>query len=291
LSSPTSGSRTSVARAVQAPPWLARLFFPLIARHAASELARQHPDLTPEQIGEKMRADLPANAEPHLHEMVDAVVARLPPKAAPGARPASYSRLSAALLVLVNLVPLYGVLAWNWDVFPLLVLFWAENVIVGVLNAARMLCIDPADPLLWGTKLFLVPFFCLHYGLFTAGHGVFVLSGMFGGQGYRVEGLNPLGAALAAFRDYDLWLAAGLLAASHLFSFFWNYLRGREYLRARLKPLMHQPYVRVILLHLTIIFGGMTTIALGSPVWALVLLIAMKVAIDVTAHLKEHRAA
>ncbi len=284
----TNGSPPSVARAVQAPPWLARLFFPFIARHAAQQLARQHPDLTPEQIGEKLRADLPADADPRLHDMVDAVVARLPARVVEKHSP---SRLSAVLLVLANLVPLYGVFAWDWEVFPLLVLFWAENVIVGVLNAARMLAVDPADPLLWGTKLLLVPFFCLHYGMFAAAHGIFVLSGMFGGHGYKADGLNPVGAALEAFRDFGLWLPAAILAASHLFSFFWNFLWRGEFRRAELKPLLHKPYVRVFVLHFAILFGGMAAQQLGSPVWALVLLIGLKTAIDVKAHLKEHRAA
>jgi hypothetical protein len=285
----TSGSPTSASRTVQPPPWLARLFFPIIARHAARDLARKHPGLTPAQIGEKMRADLPAGAAPHLHDMVHAVVARLPEKNV-AAETEKTSHLSAALLVLANLVPLYGVLAWGWEVFPLLVLFWAENVIVGLLNVARMLAVDPADPLLWGAKLFLVPFFCVHYGMFTAGHGIFVLSGMFGGA-YKVQGFNPLGAALDAFRELGLWLPAGILAASHLFSFLWNYLYRGEFRRAELKALMHKPYTRVILLHVTILFGGMAALALGSPVWALVLLIALKTLIDVVAHAREHRKA
>ena len=268
---------------------MVRLFFPIVARHAAQSLAREHPGLTREEIRRKMLADVPPGADPAVHEMVDAVVARLP-EGSPE-KPGKASPLSAVLLVLANLVPLYGVLAWGWEVFPLLVLFWAENVIVGLLNVARMLAVDPADPLLWGAKLFLVPFFCVHYGMFTAGHGIFVLSGMFGGQGYRVQGFNPLGAALDAFRDFGLWLPAGVLAASHLFSFFWNYLGRGEFRRAELKALMHKPYTRVILLHVTIIFGGMAAMALGSPLWALVLLVGLKTLIDVVAHLREHRKA
>jgi hypothetical protein len=286
----TSDSPTSLARSVQAPPWLARFFFPVVARHAAQELARKHPGLTREEIREQMLRDVPAGSDPSVYKMVDDVVARLPEKAVAEER-GEPSRLSAVLLVFANLVPLYGVLAWGWEVFPLLVLFWAENVIVGLLNVARMLAVDPADPLLWGAKLFLVPFFCVHYGMFTAGHGVFVLSGMFGGQGYKVQGLNPLGAALDAFRDFGLWLPAAILAASHLFSFLWNYLYRGEFRRAELKALMHKPYTRVILLHVTIIFGGMAAMALGSPVWALVLLVALKTLIDVVAHLREHRKA
>jgi hypothetical protein len=276
-----------LGKTVQAPPWLAKLFTPLIARLVAQEMLRKHPGLTPAQIGEKMRAEIPSGSDPRALEMVDEVVARLPAEAPK--HEAKGAPVSVALLVAANLVPLYGVLFWGWEVFPLLVLFWAENVVVGVLNVARMLCVDPADLPLWAAKLFFVPFFCVHYGMFTAGHGAFVLSGMFGGKAYRTSGFDPTGAALAVFQDFGLWLPVGVLAASHLFSFFWNYLWRGEYRRASVPALMMKPYGRVIVLHVTIIFGGMAALALGSPVWALLLLLGIKVAIDVAAHLKEHR--
>ena len=42
-------------------------------------------------------------------------------------------------LVLANLVPLYGVLFLGWETFPLVFLFWLENVIVGAFNVLKML--------------------------------------------------------------------------------------------------------------------------------------------------------
>ena len=46
-------------------------------------------------------------------------------------------RLSVAALVAANLVPILGVLLWDWDVFLLLLLFWSENVIIGIFGIAR----------------------------------------------------------------------------------------------------------------------------------------------------------
>ena len=40
-------------------------------------------------------------------------------------------------------------------------------------------------------------------------------------------------------------------------------------------------------MHVTIIFGGILVLALGSPLPALVLLIALKIAADVRGHLRE----
>ena len=235
------------------------------------------------EVAEKMRAELghpPSESEARL---IDAVVARLPSDAAPVERPAS-----AWVLVAANMLPLAGVLFWGWDVFPLLALFWMENVIIGVLNALKMLLADPADAALWAGKLFMVPFFCVHYGIFTAVHGMFVFS-LFGAKDYQAaDGFNPLGPALRAAQTHDLWLPLAVLAASHVFSFLWNYLYRGEFRRAQLGVLMARPYGRVIVLHLAILLGGFAVAMFGSPVWALVLLIALKIALDLKAHVKEH---
>jgi hypothetical protein len=257
---------------LQAPPWLARLLTPLFARHIAQELAEKHPGLGPQELTEKMRAELRARLgrEPTADEtrLIAEVVVRTPTK--------TEKPVSAWVLVAANLVPLAGVLFWGWDAFALLALFWMENVIVGVFFALRMLTIDPRDPALWMAKLFMVPFFCFHYGMFTAIHGAFVFS-VFGKN-------DPMQAA----SDYGLWLPIAVLLASHLFSFVWNWLVGGEFRRAQLTRTMMQPYARVVVLHVAIILGGIAATALGSPVWALLVLVALKIGLDLKAHVKEH---
>jgi hypothetical protein len=273
---------------LQAPPWVLRLLTPFIARHVARELSTQHPGLSRQEIAAKMRADLgPTPSEDQLR-LVDAVVARFPKEG--DAKREVEKPVSAWVLVAANLVPLAGVLFWGWDAFALIALFWMENVLVGVFFILRMLCLDPRDPALWGAKLFMVPFFCFHYGLFTAGHGVFVFD-MLGGKRYDVQGIWVLEPAARAAADYGLWLPLAVLVASHLFSFVWNYLYRGEFRRAQLSGLMSRPYVRVVVLHVAIILGGIGSIALGSPLWALIVLLAMKIGLDWKAHVKEHSAA
>src|SRR5438094_10610662 len=82
---------------------------------------------------------------------------------------------SVIALVASNLVPLVGVFVFRWEIFPLLFLFWLENVVVGVSNVLKMLLAAPQDLVRWAAKLFIIPFFCVHYGMFTLVHGVFVI--------------------------------------------------------------------------------------------------------------------
>lgn len=273
----------------QAPAWLLRLLTPLLAKHIAGQLAKDNPGLGPGQIAERMRADLGAAPDPRALALVNAVERYLPPPAAGDAEPGRRWPSTLAL-VAANLVPLYGVVAFGWETFPLMLLFWLENVIIGVLNAARMLCVDPRDLAAWAAKLLMVPFFCLHYGMFTAVHGVFVF-GLFGGEGFgEVRGLWVLEPAARAVQAHGLEIAVLALAASHLFSFLWNYLGRGEFRRASVGTLMAQPYGRVVVLHVAILGGGAAAAALGSPLWALLVLLALKIGLDLRAHLKEHRA-
>jgi hypothetical protein len=202
------------------------------------------------------------------------------------------ARLSLVVLVAANAVVLWGVIAHQWDVFPILLLFWLENVIVGVLFVARLLAARAGDAATWVMKLFLVPFFCVHYGMFTLVHGIFVVA-LFGGaeHGHLADGVDFAGMpgmALQLMTSLGLWIPVIALAASHAFSFVWNFIVQGEYREAQPKALMTRPYGRVIALHVTIIAGGGLAMVLGSPLWALLLLLGIKTAMDARAHVREH---
>jgi hypothetical protein len=192
---------------------------------------------------------------------------------------------SALVLVAANLVPLVAVVASQWTVFSVLLMYWCENVVVGALNVLRMAAADPQDPAANVGKVFLIPFFIVHYGIFTMVHGIFVLTlfGPGGGTSLDPERL------VAAVGQAGIWYGVLAMALSHGFSFLHNYLWGGEYRRVSLQQVMFQPYSRVMVLHFTILFGGLGAKALGDPVGALVVLVAAKTWLDLRAHLAERR--
>lgn len=272
--------------------WISFLY-PFVARHIAREMRRQYPHSSREEITASMRLDLGNDPDPQSLKLVDMVADRLPPPAGShGSAGSTGMPVSVWVLVVANLVPVWGVLVLDWEVFPLVLLFWLENVAIGILNVARMLCADPSDTASWAAKLFFIPFFCVHYGMFTGVHGIFVFA-LFGGDGYsRINSpLQTLDAASHAVAEYGLGVPVLVLAGSHLFSFLWNYLLGGEYRHASLQQLMGKPYSRVVVLHIGIIAGGFVIMALHSPLWALLLLVALKIAFDIRAHHREHRPA
>ena len=198
-----------------------------------------------------------------------------------------WQRPSVIALILANLVPVFGVLFFHWEVFPLMFLFWSENVIVGIFNALKMLLAAPENPLGWAAKLFMIPFFCVHYGIFTLVHGVFVVVLFGGGMNHGGSPLDALDTFRGAAREYHLGWAILGLAVSHGISFVTNYLGKGEYKRASLPVLMQQPYGRIVVLHVAILGGGFLMLALHSPVVGLLLLVGLKTALDLRGHFKE----
>jgi hypothetical protein len=133
----------------------------------------------------------------------------------------------------------------------------------------------------------MIPFFCFHYGMFILVHGVFVF-GLFGGY-FREGAPFPDGMILfQAIRDYQLEWAVLALLLSHGISFGLNYTGRSEYRQTSLTKLMEQPYARVVLLHMTILYGGFLVMAMYSLVVGLLLLTLLKIVLDIRSYLREH---
>jgi hypothetical protein len=205
-----------------------------------------------------------------------------------GITKADWQRSSVVALVLANLVPVFGVFYFHWEVFPLMFLFWSENVIIGVINVLKMLCANPASPAGWMEKIFIIPFFCVHYGIFTLVHGMFVIV-LFGGGLKHGLGFPNADTFWQIARENCLGWAILGLAVSRGISFATNYLANGEYRRASPNQLMGQPYGRIMVLHVAIIFGGILMMALHSPAAGLLVLIVLKILFDLRGHLAERK--
>ncbi|MHB1260831.1 MAG: DUF6498-containing protein [Thermoplasmatota archaeon] len=196
--------------------------------------------------------------------MTDVAVVEDPDAKAPP--PASLWFLLAA-----NVVPLVGVLAFGWDLGLVLLLYWAESAVILFFSLVK-LAITAGR-----AALALIPFFLVHAGMFMGGHLVFLLA-------IFVD--EPAGGWLDLVRDVGLVLP--VFVVSHGFSFVANFRRKGEVFKGQ-ADVMTGFYKRIVVMHLTIIFGAFLMSALGSPVWALLLLIAFKTAIDGGSHLWERR--
>ena len=189
--------------------------------------------------------------------------------------------VSAGALIAANLVPLVAVALGWWSTYEVVLLFWAENVVIGLLQLLRFATVAALAGK--SAALGVAVFFALHYGMFTFVHGVFVATLFAPGDAEPAEALALLLSPEA------LLFGVGALAASHLVSFAVNFVGGGEYRRIEPAALMMTPYGRVVVLHLAIIIGGALTMALKEPAIGLVVLVLLKIGLDLRAHMAEHQ--
>jgi len=209
--------------------------------------------------------------------------------------------LSTLILIVANLIPLLGILFWHWDLFTLMMLYWSETGIIGFWHILRM-----AIEAKW-FSLFLVPFFTVHFGGFMTGHFFFLMTFFGKAWSQKIHGISDFFGQVIF--GTDLWIPFMALFVSHGVSFFLNYpnlwssstppkIKGAEALpewaqklagtTGNIGQLMAAPYNRIIVMHLTILFGGFLSMILQMPSLAFILLIALKIIVDTASHARKN---
>lgn len=200
--------------------------------------------------------------------------------------PAAWGRALSRPLVLaglaVDLFPIIGVIMFGWSAAPLVMLYWMENVIAGVMTLPRIFLSGAsfgARGVLIG--LFLCAFFIIHYGLFCAVHGSFLM--MFIGLS---EG--SIDGQLSSLMDVPAMFAFGLTAGQHVDWFVYSiiafqmlvlifeFLIRKEWLHTNPLAEMFAPYGRILVLHFGIFAGAAALFILGQPVVGVLALIVFR---------------
>ena len=201
--------------------------------------------------------------------------------------------LNLPFVLLVNAVPLYGVKYLGWSVGTVLVLYWLENLLTGAFTAARIALhralthkrghwrpgvlgakVDgkPNRAVLLNDYIGFAIFFTLAQGLFVAAI-VFVL-----GRDY--PDLQVSGEQLRQ----GAWQIQAVLGTEFVVDA--PQLRSRSF--AWMKAYAGQRMRRVVIIHLTIIFGIIGMAASQSPLAILYALIALKTLWDLAAQNTEN---
>jgi len=122
------------------------------------------------------------------------------------------------------------------------------------------------------TKLFLVPFFMVHYGIFMTVHLVFLL--VFIGE-------FSVGMSAISYVVDNFWVFAFnliLLVSDYIIGFL-GWRNSME--DSSVAGLMFRPYGRIVAMHLTLIFGAFLFYTLNSGRVFLVLLMILKTFADI----------
>jgi len=204
-------------------------------------------------------------------------------------------RISLIALIVVNTLPLLGVLFFGWDVAALMILYWSENLVIGFYTLVKMLLVSPLGGLFSGL------FFLIHYGGFCGVHGLFIVMMLLDEEFSPFPDdpwpvflvfpqilFNVSRHVLASAPPEWLWAFAALFA-SHGISFVVNFLVGPEREHTNVSQLMGAPYGRIMILHIAILLRGCATMALGQPLYMLIVLILLKTGMDIGMNIRQHR--
>ena len=172
-----------------------------------------------------------------------------------------------------------GIAFYGWPTFTVLALYWLENVIIGGFTALRILAAGSRTER-YGESLAVTAFFCVHYGLFCAVHGIFVAT-LFGGMRSMSSMIDPLFlmiGRIAGDRIGVLVLVA-MIAAAALDA--WRAMATVDADDPKaVSRIMSEPYGRIVVLHVVLLAGGFLMAALQLPSLAAMLLVVFKLAYD-----------
>ena len=210
---------------------------------------------------------------------------------------------AAALFAAFNLVPLYGIYAWGWDAFQLLLLYWGETVILFVCTLAHIALIPPArlgtmivnGRTVAASRPMMVGFFAFHGGIFITAHLFFLCMLFSGAEFSRLNGvadfLRTFFIASGAWVPLLLAALAGVidvLTGPFHPAFVDAFARRLHVALARsaaaptgdaVGSVVGGLYLRIVIMQVAIIFGAMASLRYGTLA-PLVIVIAFKTLID-----------
>ncbi len=197
------------------------------------------------------------------------------------------SPIALASLILANLYPCFAVLFLGWSVGDIVILYWAESLIIILYTRLKMHFLvrdwdhyEPGEDKLLKDGVPQPPrripdFFLFFYCFFSFGHGLFTFLFF---------------AHALSFTWGSFFMALAIMILSHGVSFVTNYMWRKEYERTTLEVLFKLPWKRLLLLHVLILGVGflIAVIPIINSIVSLLLFTGLKIACDLRAHLKEH---
>lgn len=194
----------------------------------------------------------------------------------------TYSDPLALANLAVDLLPVLAILFFGWGAAPLVALYWLENIVIGLFTAARMIgagLVQAGQDI--AARLgffFLAAFFCVHYGAFCWGHGVFLSTFADADMGL------PSPASLISWTlgtgPYILWFL-GVIFAMNVVVYVVDFVGRGEIGRVTAGDEMARPYGRIMTLHVAIILGAVFAFNSDEPLLGVFLLIVIRVVFGV----------
>ncbi|MBL7701294.1 MAG: hypothetical protein JNM14_03535 [Ferruginibacter sp.] len=185
------------------------------------------------------------------------------------------------LLIIVNLIPLYGVWFEGWNASEVFLVYCLETVIIGIINVLKMACVTlfvkKTDDWQNGgstTKQsgwFFIFFFIVHYGFF-----VFVQTQIF----FAVSRLIPDGSFFVNYAKIPELLGHNgkimllIFIVYYTVQNFIDFFLSGKYKTISMGRLMFEPYMRIFVQQFVVILGGIFLGFGAGKIFILIFIIA-----------------
>jgi len=167
-------------------------------------------------------------------------------------------------LLIANSIPLFGAYFLGWQLTEIIVLYWAETLVLLFYQSIRNIAVSPLKGLVLSLRN------SAHIIVFASGQFLMIWA-------FFIQ---------KVFENISIWPALVALVASHGYSLYLHFFKNPNVPKVLLpvKPL----FFRIGVMHATIILGVILVI-LTDGYWAtLLLLMALKTLVDAIAHCKQH---
>lgn len=200
----------------------------------------------------------------------------------------------ALQLLLMNLIPLAGVIGLGWDPVLIFIFYALETLVAGLFNLPKIFLTarqHPAGTIPVNGKqqhysaLGLMLFFTAHYGFF-----VFVQLTIFFGilsiSGYDIPGValtdSFFGAPgnIARLAGTEMGIVLGFMGFSYLMSFISDYVFGNKAAKMTPAAQMFEPYPRIFVQQFVVILAGWIMVIQFRSLPFLILFVLVKTMVD-----------
>ncbi len=189
--------------------------------------------------------------------------------------------ISSILMAAANITPVIGVYFFSWNPFIILFIYWFESATIGLMNIIKMIISGAVkdggfSPEGFKKGIFLSAFFTFHYGIFMLVHGIFLTVFYFmftngslfnfglSGSAFSTlfSGFIPESLTVKGVLESELFPVIAL-GVYHIINFIIYFLFTGEYDRKDADDYFTRPYKRIVIMQLTIIFGGFVLFTSG----------------------------
>ena len=172
---------------------------------------------------------------------------------------------------------------FHWNIFELVLTYWAETVIIFIYTHVKLLVIKgPAH-------LIAIPFSAFFWYGFISIH-LFLICGLFGPHGIKFAHHSLFGAFwpsnLLDYVSAEMGTAIFLLFLTHGVDFVMNFILRGQYRDETPQDIQNQFVYRIMIMQFTLIIGGWLILLTKAPVWGLAALVILKITADIHSYSK-----